>query len=177
MVNIFDDREGGPKGARGAPGPARPPGSRGPAGLKGDPGKCGSGGIDDMCRCIPDLILEQFQERETCCFKIPDVSKDLHKDKDGAYVTWISRSASKKNIVAIHPSKYVLHISQKQNALVFDKSLYRVDDVVLVPSHPSYVYVCVTFRTDCEQEQTIIFSYDLDNPGDAFREISASIKK
>ena len=146
MVNIFGDRESGPKGARGAPGPAGPPGSRGAKGLKGDHGKRGGDGdgIDDMCRCIPDLVLEQFQERETCCFKITDLSKYLHKGKDGAYVTWISRSASKKNAVAIHPSKHVHHISQKENALVFDKSLYMVDDVVLVHSHPSYVYVCVT---------------------------------
>ena len=162
MVNIFGDLESGPKGARGAPGPAGPPGSRGPKGLKGDPGKSGAGGdgIDEMCRWIPDLVLGKFQERETCCFKITDVSKDLHKGKYGAYVTWIFRSASKNNAVAIHPSKHVLHISQKQNALVFDKSLYMVDDVVLVPSHPSYIYVCVTFRTDGKQDQTIVSSYD-----------------
>ena len=114
MVNIFGDRESEPKGARGTPGPAGP--------FKRLERSGGGGGIDDMCRWIPDLVLEQFQERETCCFKIADVSKDLHKGKDGAYVTWISRTASKKNAVAIHPSKHVLYISQKQNALIFDKS-------------------------------------------------------
>ena len=46
----------GPKGARGAPGPA---GVVGPAGSKGDDGKSG---IDDVCKWIPDLVLEQFQE-------------------------------------------------------------------------------------------------------------------
>ena len=52
-----------------------------------------------------------------------------------------------------------------------------VDGVVLVPSHPSYVYLCVTFRTDGEQDQTIISSYESANPGDPFREISASYKE
>ena len=79
MVNIFGDRERGPKGERGAPGPSGTSGSRGPKGLKSGPRKSGGGGgIDDMCRWIPDLVLEQFQEREYCCFKIADVLKDLH---------------------------------------------------------------------------------------------------
>ena len=118
-------------------------------GGKGGKSGGGGGGISDMCRWIPDLVLEQFQKRETCCFKITDVSKELHKGNDGAYVTWVSRSASKRNAVAIHPSKHLLHISY---ILVFGISLYMVNDVVLVPSHPSYNFVCVTFRTDDEQD-------------------------
>ena len=52
-----------------------------------------------------------------------------------------------------------------------------VDDVVLITSHPSYVYVCVTFRTDGEQDQTIISSYDSSNPGVHFEKYSHRIKK
>ena len=142
--------------------------------MKGDPGK--SGGIDDMCRWIPGLVLEQFQEHETCCFKLTDSSKDSQMGSGGTYGTWISRSASKKNAVAIHPSKQVFHISKKHNALLFDKSLYWVEDVMLSPYKTGYVYVCVTFQTDGEHEQTIISNYDQDNPDSLFREISASSK-
>ena len=141
MVNVFGDRGAS---SDGQPGPRGP---RGPKGLKGDPGKSG---IDDICRWIPDLVLEQFQKHETCCFKMTDPSKDLQVGSGGAYITWIFRSAPEKNAVAIHPSKQVHYISKKQNALVFNKSLYTVGDVVLSPANPNYVYVCVTFQTDGE---------------------------
>ena len=178
MINIFGDRESGSRGARGAPGPAGPPGPRGLKGAKGDPGKSGGGGgIDDMCRWVPDIVIRQFEEHETCCFKITDVSKDLHKGAGGAYVTWISRSASKKNAVADYPSKHVLHISKEQNALVFDKSLYYVDGIVVTPLAPSYVYMCVTFQVEGEHDQTIVSNYDPANPHTPFREISASNKE
>ena len=168
MVNIFGDRESGATGARGPVGP------RGLKGVKGDHGKSG---INDMCRWIPDLVLEQFQTNETCCFKLTDPSTDLHKDKSGAYVTWISRSASKMNAVADDPSKQVLHISKEQNALVFDKSLYYVDGIVVAPLAPSYVYMCVTFQVEGEHDQTIVSNYDPANPHASFREISASNKE
>ena len=161
-------------GPAGPQGPAGPPGSRGTKGQKGDPGKSGHVGIDDMCRWMPDLVVEQFEKNETCCFKITDPSKDLHVDKGGAYIVWISRSELKKNAVAVHPSKRVLHITEKNNALVFDKSLYRVDDISLGPLAPSYVYVCVTFQVDGENDQTIVTNYDSNNPDLPIREISAS---
>ena len=68
MVNVFGDR-----GASSANGQQGPRGPRGPKGPKGDSGGGGDGGVDDMCRWIPDLVLDQFQEHETCCFKITDV--------------------------------------------------------------------------------------------------------
>ena len=171
MVNVFGDRGAS---SDGQPGPRGP---RGPKGSKGDPEKSGGGGMNDMCRWIPDIVLEQYQEHETCCFKITDVSKDLRTGAGGAYVTWVSRSTVKMNAVAIHPSKHLLHISNKQNALVFDKSLYEVYDIVFAPLDPSYVYVCVTFQTDDEHDQTIVSNYDVANPDAAFREISASNKE
>ena len=127
--------------------------------LKGDRGKSG---IDYICRWIPDLVvLEQFQKSETCCFKHTDPHKYLKVGAGGAYVTWISRPASKKDAVAIRPSNDVLHISEKHNALVFDKSLHEVDDVVLAPYDPRYVHVCATFQ--------FITNYDPDSPDLPFR--------
>ena len=90
-----------------------------------------------MCGWLPDLTLEQFQKNETCCFKLTDLAKDLIKTGGGEYVNWISCSVSKKKAVAIaNPSKKVLHILEKHNVLVFIKSLYEVDVVVLSPSKP-----------------------------------------
>ena len=60
-----------------------------------------------------------------------------------------------------------------QNALVFIKSLYDVENVVLIPSDPSYV--SLTYLVVGEEDQTIISSSD--NLGDPFREISASNKE
>ena len=67
-------------------------------------------------------------------------------------------------------------ISRKHNALVFIKSLYEVEDVVL-SLVKSYISICVTFLVVGEQDQTIISNYDEDNPNLSFREISASNKE
>ena len=74
MVNIFVDREKGNRGLRGVPGPIGPTGPRGVKGRKGD---AGSSGIDDMCRWLPKLVLEQFQQDELCCFTLAEPHKDL----------------------------------------------------------------------------------------------------
>jgi hypothetical protein len=194
MVNKFGEtttRGGkrGLQGKRGAAGEIGPPGKRGSRGLKGDhgpegergvkgdSGASGKRGIDDMCKWIPGIVLSEYRENESCCFLITDPSKDLEVSKAGAYVTWISRSTSKINAVAIHPSENVLHISENHDALVFNKSLYKVKRVPLLPYSPSYAAVCVTYQVEGDQDQTILSSYDPDNPEIPFREISASNKE
>ena len=178
MVNIFGDRGGGreeEKGSRGERGSIGPIGPRGGKGRKGDDG---SGGIDDMCRWIPKLVLEQFQQDEVCCFTLADPHKDLIVGKGGAYTTWLSHSNTKKNAVADdHPSKQVLHISKTHNALVFDKSLYWVDDIFIVgpTSDPCYTYICITFQIEGETDQFIVSNYH--DEKDFFRGISASNKE
>ena len=68
MVNIFGDHTS----LDCQPGPLGPPGGEGERGPKGDPGAKGERGprgskgrsdIGEMCRWIPDLTLEQFQEK------------------------------------------------------------------------------------------------------------------
>ena len=163
MVNVFGDRDASSN---------TQPGPRGPRGAKGNPRKSG---IDDICRWIPDLTLEQFQKNETCCFQLTYPAKDLTKSAGGAYVSWISRSGSKMNAIQ-NPSKKVLHISKTHNALVFIKSLHEVKDVVLSPVK-SYVSLCVKYLILGDEDQTIVTNYDEDNPNLPFREISASNKE
>ena len=139
MVNIFGDRSGGKED--GATGPVGETGPRGPKGSKGDPG---SSGIDDMCRWLSKSVLDQFQQDEVCCFTLADTHKDLVVSKGGVYTAWLSHSKAKKNAVAgDHPSKHVIHIEKAHNALVFDKSIYWVEDVVLLPyKNRSYTCIC-----------------------------------
>ena len=169
MVNIFGDR--GEDGAIGAVGETGP---RGAKGSKGDPG---SGGIDDMCRWLPKLILEQFQKDEMCCFTLEDPGKYLKKGGGGGYSTWLSHSKAKLNAVAIKPSKQIINISKTQNALRFDHSLYKVDGVVISPitSKHNYTCVCITFQVEEENDQ-FLFA-DWQDWSTTFRGVSASCKE
>ena len=67
MVNIFGARGKGNRGLRGVPGPIGPAGSRGPKGRKGDDG---NSGIDDMCRWMPKLVLEQYQKMKRVVLRL-----------------------------------------------------------------------------------------------------------
>ena len=176
MVNIFGDRGGGKED--GATGPVGETGPRGPKGSKGDPG---SSGIDDLCRWLPKMVLEQFHKDEICCFTLTDPKKDLIVGKGGAYTTWLSHSKVKKNAVAVHPSKRILHISKTHNALMFDKSLYSVEvciSPIPITSNHNYTCVCVTFQVDGEHDQFIFTNWQ--NGGilaTNFRGVSASSKE
>jgi len=170
MVDIFGGAVGSRNGSRGP---------RGLSGTKGDKGDPGTSGINDVCRWLPNIALNELRRKETCCFTLTDPKKDLLIDKKGGYVKWFSRNTtSKHDAIAVRASKQVLHISDNHNALVFDNSLYEVDDVVLsVYSLHSYVCVCVTYQIDGESDQVIISNYDDENPDMPFRAISASSKE
>ena len=149
-------------------------GERGP---EGPPGK--TSGIDDMCKWIPDIVLNQFERNEQVCLLITDPRFDLHKGDD-AYLTWVSRSTLGKNANADNAataSKSVLHIADKKNALVFKNCFYWVDDVMLLPP-TGYTAICVTFMIDGNQDMTIVSDFsDVGGLQDPFCEISASNKE
>ena len=176
MVNIFGDRGKGNRGLRGVPGPIGPSGPRGAKGRKGD---AGVSGIDDMCRWLPKLVLDQFQQAEVCCFTLVEPHKDLIVGKGGVYKAWLSHSKAKLNAVAMYPSKHILHISTIHNALVFDHSLYKVDGAVISPlpytSKRNYTCACITFQVDGENDQ-FLFA-DWQDWSTTFRGVSASSKE
>lgn len=167
MVNKFGDRQSTRRGARGP---------RGLPGPKGDPG---GGGIDDMCAWIPDIVLNQFHWNEKCCLQVIDPSKDLQM-KDGAYLYWISRSKSKGDADADDAnseSKRMLHISDERYALVFEKCVYWIDNLSLIPRF-GYTAICVTFMVNGEEDMAIISNFSAwATPPDPFLEISASNKE
>ena len=169
MVDIFGGAVGSRNGSRGP---------RGLSGAKGDKGDPGKSGIDDVCRWMPNIALNEFRRNESCCFTLTDPKKDLLVGQGGGYVKWLSKSKSKHDAIAVRASKHVLHISDKHNALIFDNSLYWVEDVILsLYNLHSYVCVCVTYQIEGESDQVIISNYDDDNPDLPFRAISASSKE
>ena len=159
MVNIFGDRGKGSRGLQRIPGPIGPTGARGPKGRKGD---TGISGIDDMCRWMSKLVLEQFQQDEVCCFTLADPHKDLIVGAGGVYSTWLSHSKAKLNAVAMKPSKHILHISKTHNALVFENALYKVE-VTISPlpftSNHNYTCVCITFQVEGEHDQFLFTNW------------------
>ena len=141
-INEADSRRGprGPKGDRGPQGPTGP-----------------SGAVDGVCRWLPNIVLNEFQKNEECCFLLSNPKRDLSVGTGRAYVTWHSRSTSKKDAVAVYPSKEILHISHEHNALVFDKCLYKVDDVTISPADPnSYTSICITYQVYGESQQFLV---------------------
>ena len=180
MVNIFGGR-GKMEGVKGERGPIGPVGKEGPAGSKGEQGERGTpgrSGVEDICRWMPSLALNEFRKSEACCLLLADPKKDLLIDKRENIVKWFSKSKSKHDAVALRASKHVRHISEKQNALIFNNSLYLVEDVILSLYEPhSYVCVCVTYQIDGESDQVIISNYDDGDPDEPFRAISASSKE
>ena len=172
-----DKGEKGKDGRRGVPGIQGPKGDRGPAGDRGPSAL--STGIEDMCSWIPDIVLDQFEKNEECCLQVIDPKIDLHMG-DGAYISWLSRSKSKKNAEAddaATASKRILHIRDKQNALVFNKCIYWVDDIILMP-RTGYTAICLTFKVDGNEDMTIISDVNtMSVTEEPFREISASNKE
>ena len=85
MVDIFGGAGGSRNGSRGP---------RGLSGTKGDKGDPGTSGIDDVCRWLPHIALNELRRKETCCFTLTDPKKDLLVVQGGGYVKWLSKSKS-----------------------------------------------------------------------------------
>ena len=173
-VDIFG-RSVGSLNRRGLPGPP------GPRGAKGPPG---TGGIESIVRWLPETALEQLRKIETVCLLLTDLSKDVLV-KEGKYVTWISRSNSKLNAIAVHPSAKIVDIPNERHGLQFEDNLYKVKGVKLSPTDDNaYACICITFHvenyssdeetnTADKGEQFLISNYgpDSDDPTN-FRGIS-----
>ena len=169
----FFGRGGSASGPRGHNGPPGPPG---PRGLIGNPGS-----IKDLCLWMPNMVLNTLREEdEQCCFLITDVRNDIKRDAKGHVTEWKSRTKDKStNAIADTPCEDIVKIDDERYALDFHNSFYFADNVHFFPSldketRSVYTYICLTFRTQSDEEQTIVTNYDPDNPTIPFREISAT---
>ena len=165
MVDVF----GGTRMGLGSRGKRGPPGPKGPRGVRG------LGGIDDMCKWLPKTMLKNIRElEERCCYLLSDLKKDVQKNKSGEIVEWISRSNNKINLKGKVPTKAIVELpNEKGYALAFHKSHYYAD---LIPfmSAPVYGFLCITFRTQQDEDQSLVSNFDPDNPDEPFNEISVS---
>ena len=91
---------------------------------------------------------------------------------------WFSRSYRKLNLIAKKPSKDVIRLPDDEQgyALDFQHSRYTATDIIFM-GMPGHGYVCVTFRTSSDNEQTLITNYGSANPTYPFNEISVSSMK
>ena len=147
----------GPQGKRGLKGDDGPIGKKGPRGqrgLTGESGKPGSAGIVDLTLWLPKTLLNNLQTNdEVCCFFI---ETDSDVEKHGKeIIKWNSRS-SKNALVAKHPSKEMVKLSNDRSALSFNNTLYTSTTIFFENSDDSYGFICVTFRTLGDGKQTLV---------------------
>ena len=138
-------------------------GSRILQGQRGITGQAGS--IKDMCIWMPDTILKNIQQNEeTCCFFIAaNPSKDVKRTATDIK-EWISRSSKKSNLIAEKPSKSLTELLNGRHALKFKNTRYINEDLLLLQNHPgSYGFICVTFKTSTDEEQTLLSNFEDDN--------------
>ena len=178
----------GPQGKRGAPGPIGPPGtkgsrgekgqigskgetgSQGPAGEEGPQGPKGNDGFD-ISKWLPEFTLKQFRmDEELTCLLITDPENDLEL-KNGNYMRWIARSKTKKDAIAIQPSKSCKKIKEGVWGLNFP-ALYKIEDVYLTADN--CVLISITFQIEQKKDEQFIINDSDGEEGGNFRGISVT---
>ena len=129
-------------------------------GLKGDKGEPGKAGFD-IAKWMPRFTLSKFRKNEEYfCFMIRDIDKDLRKDPQGNYVTWVSRGDEKKNAKAIHPGKKIRESKRGQWALDITGASYVIRNVSLWSA-----FICITFKLDEASGKSEYFLFQNDTRG------------
>ena len=168
MVNIFgNEAVRGKKGDRGPSGPMGPPGKQGD-----------SGSIEDSCTWMGNTVLKNLEQYDDKgCFFIDDPTTDLRQNKEKAFIAWISRTLSKKNLIADIGAKRVSKkLINDRYALMFDGSArYYNEELGLfqVTSGNCFGFLCMTFRTSSDDKDQVLLStfYMEENP---YSEITVS---
>ena len=160
MVDVF----GGSSSIHGLRGPRGPPGPSGE-----------SGSIKDLCAWMPNTVLKNLRdEDESGCYLLNDTKKDIKRNKKGEIVEWTSRCYKKFNLVAKRPCKDLILLPDEQGyALDFHKSVYTANEIIFM-GESGQGYVCITFRTSSDREQSLIGNHNNNNPTYPFNEISAT---
>ena len=121
-------------------------------GKRGPPGR--SGGIRDLCRWLPKSTLTIMQKHEMmACYILKDSSDIIREGK--VVKTWISRSESKRNLIGVKPSSTIIDLQNGNKALSFSKNQYQ-SHIELIQPLTGSGFICLTFKTDTDELQTII---------------------
>ena len=127
---------------------------------------------------MPNTVMKNLQENEEAgCFFVAEPSKDIKRGGGGGggvdIKQWISRSQKHLNLEAERASKCLTELPNGCHALVFHNSRYINEDIFLLANHPgSHGFICVTFRTSADHEQTILSNFEKGEGN--WREISAT---
>ena len=118
--------------------------------------------LDNLCSWLPNMMLENLRQKEEAgCFLIRDIQKDIKRGKDKQIVEWVSRADKKCNLKGKVPSRELIELPfQRGYALDFNKTYYTLDTGLFMSSY--YGFVCITFRTQHEEEQILLTNYDED---------------
>ena len=171
MVNIFGNEA--VRGKKGDRGPSGPMGLPGKQGEKGD-----SGSIEDSCTWMGNTVLKNLElYDDKGCFFIDDPSTDLQQNKEKAFITWISKTMHRKNLIADIPAKqFSKKLINDRYALMFDGTVrYYNEELGLfqIDSGNCSGFLCITFRTNSDdKDQVLLSSFQMEeNP---YTEISIS---
>lgn len=146
-------------------------------GPRGFPGRAGS--IDDFCTFLPNCILKQIQEHEENAYIISSTNpeKDIVRGKNKQILEWKNRNKTEspdppQNLKAILPSSELIEAGLGY-AISFDKNLYSLIGFPMW-CKGGYGYICITFKTDTENDQVLITNYHKNDIGKEFHEISVN---
>ena len=148
--------------------------NRGPRGYRGFPGKEGS--IDDLCRWLPNTVLNQLQTHDEACYILDGNTpeKDI-KREHGNIIEWKSRNPNKGNFIGLNPASSLVQPNPHHYAIDFHENLYFNVDWMIVDLLEGYGYCCVTFKTDSDKEQVLITNYEKEiDPLHELHEISVT---
>ena len=189
MVNIFGDKNAfATRGASGPPGPIGKKGDKGDPGIAGPPGERGTigpSGINDLCKWLPEFILQEFRKTESCSYHFPVDGSGFEREK-GKIVKLISHSTNPRYLkhsvdaTSIEPCSDTLNLPPDGNnqrlAIKFERSMaYKADGVKLACSDSTrWISLCLTFRVkDAVADEWIVSSPQPDEDKQ-FRAVSAT---
>ena len=121
-------------------------------GKRGPPGR--PGGIRDLCKWLPRSTLSIMQKHEmAACYLLQDPT-DITKEGKSVKI-WNSRSETKHNLIAVKPTSTIVDLPKGKKALSFTKNQYQ-SHVELIQPITGAGFLCLTFKTDKDELQTIV---------------------
>ena len=136
MMNVF-----GQGLKRGPPGPPGPQGDEGPPGKKGD-------SATDIAYWFPKLTVSWWRKGETCSFYFDDADKDgvIFDETKGKITHLRNKSADRLHAKALRIVRKREKESTNGYSLLFDKSLYFIENVTLACFLPSFSCLFISFK-------------------------------
>ena len=154
-------------------------------GKRGPAGEPGPSGIHDLCKWLPDFILQEFRKTESCSYHFPVDGSGFKREK-GKIVKLISHSTNPRYLkhsvdaTSIEPCLNTINLPPDGNnqrlAIKFERSMaYKADGVKLACSDSTrWISLCLTFRVkDAVGDEWIVSSSQPDDDKQ-FRGVSAT---